>query len=66
MDEACTGKQRHRREEEWRQLIAAWKASGKSRQAWCAEHAVSYDSMRRWCPGTETDSVCGSHGKLPT
>jgi hypothetical protein len=43
-----TRKQRHRREEEWRELIAAWKASGTSRRAWCVQHAVSYDSMRRW------------------
>ena len=48
MGKAGTGKQRHRREAEWRELIAAWKASGNSRRAWCAEHAVSYDSMRRW------------------
>ena len=48
MDEAGRGKQRHRQEAEWRELIAAWKGSGKSRRAWCAEHAVSYDSMRRW------------------
>jgi hypothetical protein len=59
IDMIQTGKQRHRREEEWRELIAAWKASGKTRRRWCEEHGVGHESMRRWCKrlrGTSADT----------
>jgi hypothetical protein len=48
MDSVETGRQRHRREEEWRELVTAWKASGTTRRGWCAERGVSHESMRRW------------------
>lgn len=41
-------RQVRRTERQWRELVAAWKASGKSKQAWCGEHGVSYESLRRW------------------
>jgi len=43
-----TGKQRHRSVEEWRTLVAAWRASGKTSFAWCAEQGISRESLRRW------------------
>ena len=49
MESAAQRKQRHRGESEWRELIAAWRASGKTRRAWCEQHGVSPESMRRWC-----------------
>lgn len=41
-------KGRHRSAEEWRELISAWKASGKSRRRWCQEQGLSLESLRRW------------------
>jgi hypothetical protein len=41
-------KQVRRTETQWRELIAAWKASGKTKQTWCRENGVSFESLRRW------------------
>lgn len=41
-------KQRHRSAEEWRRLVSAWKASGKTRRVWCQEQGLSVESLRRW------------------
>jgi hypothetical protein len=40
--------QRHRSAEEWRRLVSAWKASGKTRRDWCKEQGLSTESLRRW------------------
>jgi hypothetical protein len=42
------GKQVHRSASEWRQLIRAWKQSGKTKRVWCAEKGLSLESLRRW------------------
>jgi hypothetical protein len=42
------GRQRHRTVEEWRTLVAAWRANGKSSFAWCEEQGISRESLRRW------------------
>jgi len=47
-DLGTTGKQRHRSVEEWRTLVAAWRASGKSSFVWCKEQGISRESLRRW------------------
>ena len=41
-------KQRHRSEAEWRELVAAWRASGQTRDAWCRDQRVGFESLRRW------------------
>ena len=41
-------RQRHRSADEWRELLAAWRQSGKTREAWCREQGVSKESLRRW------------------
>jgi len=41
-------KQRHRSAEEWRELVNAWKNSGKTRELWCRELGVGRESLRRW------------------
>ena len=49
--------QRHRSAEEWRRLVSAWKASGKTRRDWCAQQGLSTESLRRWTKrlrGTES------------
>ena len=38
----------HRSAEQWRELIAAWKSSGKAAKAWCQEQGIAYESLRRW------------------
>jgi hypothetical protein len=50
-------KQRHRSAAEWRRLVAAWKASDKTRRDWCKEQGLSTESLRRWTKrlrGTES------------
>ena len=50
-------KQRHRSAAEWRRLVSAWKASGKTRRDWCKEQGLSTESLRRWTKrlrGTES------------
>lgn len=42
------GKQRHRSAGEWRELVKAWKNSGKTRELWCREQGVGRESLRRW------------------
>ena len=41
----------YRSKEQWLEIIAAWKASGKSQKAWCEEHSISptsfYGAMSR-------------------
>lgn len=52
-------KQRHRSEAEWRELVAAWRASGQTRDAWCREQGVGFESLRRWIKrigGTNSDA----------
>lgn len=52
-------KQRHRSEAEWRELVAAWRASGQTRDAWCREQGVGLESLRRWSKrigGTKPDA----------
>jgi hypothetical protein len=41
-------KQLRRNAEKWRELIAAWRSSGKTRKAWCEEQGIAYESLRRW------------------
>jgi transposase-like protein len=41
-------RQRHRSAEEWRELVNAWKNSGKTREQWCREQGVGRESLRRW------------------
>lgn len=41
-------KQIHRSAEQWRDLVAAWRASGKNRRAWSLEQGVSCKRLRRW------------------
>ena len=41
-------KGRHRSSDEWRELVEAWRQSGKTRKVWCHEHGVSEESLRRW------------------
>ena len=41
-------RQRHRSADEWRELVAAWKQSGKTRDVWCREQGVGRESLRRW------------------
>jgi hypothetical protein len=41
-------RQRHRSADEWRTLVSAWRASGKSSPVWCAEQGISRESLRRW------------------
>jgi hypothetical protein len=53
-------KQRHRSAEEWRRLVSAWKASGKTRRVWCAEQGLSIESLRRW-----TKRFRSPEGKVP-
>jgi len=49
MDEVPTKtKQRHRSASEWRELISAWKQSGRTREMWCSENGVGMESLRRW------------------
>ncbi len=40
--------QRHRSAQEWQQLLDAWRASGKTREAWCRDQGLSKESLRRW------------------
>jgi hypothetical protein len=40
--------QRHRSAEDWRRLVSAWKASGKTRRDWCTQQGLSTESLRRW------------------
>ncbi len=47
-DGAVTTRQRHRSADEWRELIAAWKQSGKTRVIWCREQGIGRESLRRW------------------
>jgi hypothetical protein len=47
-DRETTGRQRHRSVEEWRTLVAAWRASGKTSFVWCKEQGISRESLRRW------------------
>lgn len=42
-------KQIHRSAGQWQDLVDSWKASGKTRRAWCEEHDIAYESLRRWC-----------------
>jgi len=50
MEEAPAAKvrQRHRSASEWREMVSAWKDSGKTREIWCREQGVGYESLRRW------------------
>jgi hypothetical protein len=41
-------KQRRRNAAQWRELIKAWKQSGKTRKLWCKENGIAYESLRRW------------------
>jgi transposase-like protein len=45
------------RREEWQQRVAAFKASGKSGAAWCAEHGIKLHQLYYWvqrlAPSTE-------------
>jgi len=41
-------KQRHRSAAEWRDLVSAWKQSGKTAELWCRENGVGRESLRRW------------------
>jgi len=45
---AVKTKQRHRSAEEWREVVSAWKQSGKTRELWCREQGVGRESLRRW------------------
>jgi hypothetical protein len=46
--EAKRDKQVHRNAEQWQKLVEAWRASGMTRHAWCDEHDIAYESLRRW------------------
>jgi hypothetical protein len=35
----------YRSKEQWLEIIAAWKASGKSQKSWCEEHSISPTSL---------------------
>jgi hypothetical protein len=51
-------KQRHRSAAEWRELVCAWKQSGKTAELWCREQGVGRESLRRWSKrvrGTDKD-----------
>jgi len=73
MDELVEQKkvgQRHRSEQEWQQLLAAWRSSGKTRETWCREQGLSKESLRRWdkrLRGMQADGslVRLSHESLP-
>ncbi len=41
-------RQRHRSADEWRELLWAWKRSGKTREVWCREQGIGRESLRRW------------------
>jgi hypothetical protein len=41
-------KQIHRTAAQWRELVAAWRASGRTNEAWAHENGVSFESLRRW------------------
>jgi hypothetical protein len=47
-ENTVTTKGRHRSADEWREMVTAWKQSGKTRKVWCYEHGVSQESLRRW------------------
>ncbi len=51
--------QRHRSADEWRQLVSAWKASGKTRRDWCTGQGLSTESLRRW-----TKRLSGTESKV--
>jgi len=61
---------RRRSEEEWRELISAWRASGKSCRAWSKEQGLSFESLRRWAKrlgGSEDiSSVVELRREVPT
>jgi len=40
--------QRHRSALEWAELLAAWRASGKTQAVWCQQQGLSKESLRRW------------------
>jgi hypothetical protein len=46
--EKVNRKQQRRNAEQWRELITAWRASGKTRKTWCQEQGLAYESLRRW------------------
>ena len=48
MEENPVTKGRHRSSDEWRELVEAWRQSGKTRKVWCQEQGVSQESLRRW------------------
>jgi hypothetical protein len=62
-------RQRHRSEDEWRELVSAWKQSGKTRDHWCRENGVGKESLRRWTKrlrGTSADvSMVEIKGVVP-
>lgn len=58
--EKAQRKQPRRNAEQWRELISAWRSSGKTRKAWCQEQGIAYESLRRW-----VKRVRGSTERLP-
>jgi hypothetical protein len=54
-------RQKRRGADEWQELIADWKSSGKGKRAWCAECGVSCESLRRWAKRLHPNS---KHGKF--
>jgi transposase-like protein len=52
------------RREEWRQRVAAFKASGKSGVAWCAEHGIRPHQLYYWVQRLASSAETGSE-RLP-
>jgi uncharacterized protein YgiM (DUF1202 family) len=49
-----------RSEKEKAELLEKWKASEKSRSAWCKEHSVSIITLNRWIEKSHT----GENGRM--
>lgn len=42
-----------RTREEWLDLVAQWRNSGKSRAAWCREHQIPKNTLTYWIQGNK-------------
>ena len=48
-NKSTTQRQIRRSREEWRELVARFEASGRSREDFCAEMGIGASTLRRWC-----------------
>lgn len=52
-----SAEQRTQRREQWRERVAAFRASGQSVAAWCAAQGIKTHQLRYWLPRLAAEEV---------